>query len=118
MMDKYFDFDQFMAEKEEKPVIVKIFGVEEKLPASLPADVVIKVIAMQKDPKAKVSEAQLFDMATKIFGDKLQKWCDKGLTVDGLEVLITNVFALYTAKKKVATATATRRKKTKQEVTP
>ena len=41
-MSKYFDFDQFMAEKEEKPVIIKIFGEEEELPASLPADIVLK----------------------------------------------------------------------------
>ena len=111
-MDKYFDFDQFMAEREEKPVIIKIFGEEEQLPASLPADIVLKVIAMQKNPNATVSESQLFEMATKIFGDKLQVWCDKGLTVNGLEALVTNVFALYTdQKKQIATSKAKTSKK-------
>lgn len=111
-MDKYFDFDQFMAEREEKPVIIKIFGEEEQLPASLPADIVLKVIAMQKNPNATVSESQLFEMATKIFGDKLQVWCDKGLTVNGLEALVTNVFALYTdQKKQIATNKAKTSKK-------
>lgn len=115
-MSKYFDFDQFMAEKEEKPVIIKIFGEEEELPASLPADIVLKVIAMQKNPEAVISESQLFEMATKIFGDKLQKWCDKGLTVDGLEALVTNTFALYTnQKKRIATNKA---KTSKKKTTP
>ena len=106
MDNKYFDFDQFMAEKEEIPVIIKIFGVEEHLPSSLPADVVLKVIAMQKNPNAVISDAQMFGIATKVFGDKLQTWCDKGLTTKGLEILIKETMALYTEQKQVKTTKA------------
>lgn len=110
-MNKYFDFDQFMAEKEKKPVVIKIFGEEEELPSSLPAEIVLKVIAMRRDKKQIVSEMEMFDMATKIFGDKLNKWCDKGLTSDGLEVLITEVLALYTEQKEITTQKAKGKKK-------
>jgi hypothetical protein len=99
-MNKYFDFDQFMAEKEEKPLIIKIFGEEEELPSSLPADLVLKIIAMQRDKNRVISEAEMFEMATKVFGDKLDKWCQKGLTVSGLEVLFTQVLRMYTQSDK------------------
>lgn len=112
-MDRYFDFDQFMAEKEEKPFIIKIFGEEEKLPASLPADLVLKVLAMQKDKNRVISESEMFEMASKIFGDRLQKWCDKGLTVQGLEILFTEVLGLYT-QSNVKTTKAKAKKSTKK----
>ena len=103
-MDKYFDFDKFMAEKERKPVIIHIFGEDEELPPALPADITLEVMRMNADPNTVVTESQVFMLATKIFGDdRLKKWCDKGLDTEGLEVLITEVFRIYQGTDEIAT---------------
>lgn len=100
MSNKFFDFDAFMSEVKEEPVVIRIFGKDEELPASMPADVVLQIVRRNSDPNATMSDAETFAMAERIFGGKLQEWCDKGLTVNQLEVLITRVMQMYVTKAK------------------
>lgn len=96
MNNKYFDFDQHMEEQDQQPVIIKIFGEQEELPASLPADLVFRLIRMQRKGQDNVDEEQLEIMATRLFGEeRLEKWFGKGLTMDGLEVLLEKVMQIY-----------------------
>lgn len=99
MTQRFIDFDAFMQEAKEEPVIIRIFGEDEELPASMPADVVLSIIRMNSNPNKALSDEEVFNMAIRIFGDKLDKWCAKGLTVDQLEVLITKVMGIYTSKR-------------------
>lgn len=99
-MSKFIDFDSFMEETKQEPVIIRIFGKDEELPASLPADIVLEIVRRNKNGEDSLSDADTFSMAERIFGGKLQEWCDKGLTVDQLEALIVKVMAMYTNKRK------------------
>lgn len=107
MSNKFFDFDAFMSEVKEEPLVVRIFGKDEELPASLPADVVLSIVRRNSDPNAVMTDAETFAMAERIFGGKLQEWCDKGLTITQLEVLITNVMQMYVTKGKKSKSTGT-----------
>lgn len=97
MTNRHFDFDQFMAEKEHKPVTLKAFGKKYELPHSLPALLIVKTLKMQKRGQESTSEEDVIEMAESIFGKKnLDEFLKKGLTMDGLDALIENVIGLYT----------------------
>lgn len=99
-MSKFIDFDAFMEEAKEEPVVIRIFGKDEELPASLPADIILNIVRKNQSGQQAMSDAETFAMAERIFGGKLTEWCEKGLTVDQLEALIMKVMAIYTNKRK------------------
>lgn len=117
-MSRFIDFDAFMEESKEEPVIIRIFGKDEELPASLPADIILNIVRKNQGGQQAMSDAETFEMAERIFGGKLAEWCDKGLTVDQLEVLIVKVMAIYTSKRKGGTPKSGRSKKGGKGKTP
>lgn len=84
------DFDAFWAEQNQEKIPFKIFGQTEYLPPSLPALMVLKMVKIQKEYGNKnLPEAEMFDLATSIFGEgKVEEWSKKGLNVDQLIDLI------------------------------
>lgn len=113
---RYFDFDNFMQEQEEQPIIIKIFGQEEELPASLPASMVLSIMRMQKAKNGNIPESEVLSMAEAMFGkDRLKKWCDNGLTMAGLEVLIKETTKLYMGNTKVEDENTPRKSPTRRK---
>jgi len=94
------DFDAFFNEVEKKPITFKIFGEIEELPPALPATIVLKLYRSMKEYGDKIPEHVQFDMAFSIFGeDRVEKWCNKGLTVDQLAEVMKYAMSQYgTAK--------------------
>lgn len=84
------DFDTYWAEQEQKPIEFNVFGQLEKLPPSLPATIILKMIRLEKQYGNKdFPNSELFDMGMSIFGDKkIEEWCEKGLTTDQLADLM------------------------------
>lgn len=96
MSDKYLDFDQLIEEKEQKPIIIKVFGKKEQLPASLPALMVLKIIRMHRKGTENVNEETLFEMAEMLFGkERFTAWLNKGLSIEQLEMLIEKTVEMY-----------------------
>lgn len=97
--ERFFDFDQFMNEMDQKPVRVKIFGQIEELPPSMPADMVLRILRLRKKGVENVPEEEVLLMAETLFGkERLERWCKKGLTLKGLEVLLEHVSRLYSTQ--------------------
>lgn len=117
-MSKFIDFDAFMQETKQEPIIIRIFGEDEELPASLPADIILEIIRKNKNGQSTMTDAETFGLAERIFGDKLTKWCEKGLTVEQLEALIVKVMGIYTGKRKGQTKGAPRQAKGAKGKTP
>ncbi len=80
------DFDAYWAEQERKPIEFKLFGQVETLPPSLPATMILKMVRAQREYGNKdLPESVQLDLAFSVFGeDKVQEWCDKGLTIEQL----------------------------------
>lgn len=100
MSEKMFDFDNFMSEQNEKnkpkPVIIRIFGENEELPPSLPADLVLRIIRLHRAGVENVDEEQIFLISERIFGkERFEKWLEKGLTIDQLGMLIGKTVEIY-----------------------
>jgi hypothetical protein len=109
MSERYFDFDQAMQEVKQEPVVIKIFGEEEELSPSLPASIVLEASRLKKAGIENAGEEQVVLMANSIFGeDRLRRWCDNGLTIAGMEILLKEVVSLYA--KKSATPSRKRRR--------
>lgn len=92
----HFDFDQFMAEREGKPIVIRIFGQDEELPPSLPADLVVKVMALHRKGVKRTSEKDILELGSALFGEeRFNRFLKQGITMAGLEALIENTLKLY-----------------------
>ncbi len=99
-MARYKDFDAFWAEKKQEPIKFRALGEEFTLPSSLPAEVVLKVIRMQREGRKKdeeIDEVELMQLLLDILGkNNLQKLTKKGLTIAQMEDLLVWLIEEYT----------------------
>jgi hypothetical protein len=94
--NKYFDFDEYMAERSGDPFIIKAFGEENEIPNDVPFDVVLKISRAMKDGQQTMSEEATLDMANTIFGkDTFTKWLEKGIGISGIMILTEKVMEMY-----------------------
>jgi hypothetical protein len=95
----HFDFDQFLREQAKEPIVIRIFGKEEELPAELPAMILLRISDLQEKGADKTSMRDVFDMAYAVFGEeRVKSWMYKGISVNGLEVLLKEVMSVYTGE--------------------
>jgi hypothetical protein len=91
------DFDAFWAEQNNEKIPFKIFGQTEYLPPSLPATMVLKMARFEKEyGKNDLPPGEILELSTFVFGKgKVEEWCEKGLTVDQLDDLISWAMEQY-----------------------
>lgn len=127
---RYIDLDAYLAEQDDKPVIVKVFGEEWKLPSSPPADTMLRVqriMAIAIDAQDRLAalneddeipedlrELASFDVrkhAEALLGaDNLDAMLAKGLRQDGLMHLMHRVSKIHQGGDGAAPNRAARRK--------
>lgn len=100
MENRTLNFDNFMTEKEQDPIMVTVFGKEYPVKPQIPAIVMVTL--------ARTSETSISDMeATKmllragdtLFGkEAISEFCAKGMRSDQLIELIKMVFEVINGK--------------------
>mgnify|MGYP000409113409 CR=1 FL=1 len=99
MADKYIDFDEYRAEKEKDKLIINAFEEELELPTSPKLAVMEKLIGMknEKGKDADIPEKEIFEMLESLLGkEQLRRLIDNGITVDGAEWLLMQIWEQYT----------------------
>lgn len=97
-MEKYFDFDAYMEERQAKPFVIKAFGEEYEIPNDVPFDVVLTISRAHKDGKQQMSDDEVLKLATTIFGEAtFQAWLSKGIGLKGIMILTEKVMEMYMA---------------------
>ncbi len=93
-MKKYYDFDEFICEVEQKnKVDMKVFGKEYSFNTDLPASTVLKYIRSSKDDKFEFTEKDIIDTAISIIGENnVDEWLQKGIKSSALVEIFKVVF--------------------------
>lgn len=97
--NKYLDFDAAWAEKNNKPLILRIFGRDEELPASLPAATVLRMMRLNKaNQLTQLSTNESMELGVSIFGEeRVNRWSNEnGMDIMQFASLLGMVIGLYT----------------------
>jgi hypothetical protein len=84
---RYADFDQAFAEVDAKPLVVRLFGRDWELPATISAAAVLKVARWMADGRSDqtLTTAEALDLVADLVpADVLKDWFAKGLQIDHL----------------------------------
>lgn len=97
-MSKVVDFDQFRAEQNGEPVVIKLGGREWNLPPSPAAELALDVIRWQSDNLDVVPPDKLMDLARGLLTAELLEFAlhEQKLTLDELWTLLNMVSEIYT----------------------
>lgn len=99
MSNKYFDFDAAMEERKGDPIVVKAFGEKYELPSQLPFDIVLKISRKHKGGEEEMTEDDMIEMAITLFGESaFNAWLKKGITLDGVMLMVEHVMRMYMDK--------------------
>jgi hypothetical protein len=99
-MSRTLNFDNFMTEKKQDPVLVTVFGKEYAVKPEIPA-IVMVTLARANDSKVSNSEAavMIFRAGDVLFGQEtINEFCAKGMTSEQLLSLIKKVFDTINGK--------------------
>lgn len=99
--NKFIDFDEAWKERDDSPVVVRMFGQDWELPGSISAKIMLDVIRLQAEsgPEAELNEAQLASMLARIVPEEIMnQWLDRGLAVDQYGDAIMRLISLYTGQ--------------------
>lgn len=98
-MTRTIDFDAYRAERRAEPVVVRIGGEEYHLPADMPAEVALEVVALRKEhgdnaqiPADKIGPLARATFGEAMFNDLIGK---HRLSTPELATLIVQVFGQY-----------------------
>lgn len=98
-MGKYRDFDKFYSEHKEEPLFFKLFGEKYKLPASMPAKLMIEILRGQKEDDLEATA--ILEISESLFGKaQLDDLTKRGLTVEQMEDIIEWAAEEYGSKTK------------------
>jgi hypothetical protein len=94
--DKYFDFDQYMEERNGGTFTIKAFGKEYQIPNDVPFDVILTISRAFKSGKQNMSEEETVKMTNTIFGEEtFAEWLKKGIGLKGIMILTEQVMKMY-----------------------
>lgn len=96
---RFLDFDALWSEQEHSPVIVRIFGKDEELPAYLPASIVLNLMKHQRSGKLEnLDGAEAMELGISVFGKaRVERWSNEnGLDIMQLATLLKHVVKMYT----------------------
>ena len=100
MKNRTLNFDNFMTEKKQEPILVTVFGKEYNVKPEIPA---IVMVTLARTNENTISEADATMMVLNagdvLFGkDAINEFCAKGMRADQLVNLIKMVFELIKGK--------------------
>ena len=100
MANKTLNFDNFMTEKKQEPIMVTVFGKEYPVQPEIPA-IVMVTLARSNEPSISESEAavMILKAGDVLFGENVvNDFCQKGMTAENLVTLIKMVFDVINGK--------------------
>lgn len=93
MKKRVLDFDNFMAEKNEDPIIVKVYGEEYKVKPEIPAIVPVMMARSNEELNETDASRMVLRAGDILFGKKvIDHFCEMGMSVENLGNLIRSVF--------------------------
>lgn len=99
MDNRYKDFDAAWSETASAPLSVKVLGKNYKLPAKIPAKVVLAMARIQSADTSGNGEIpldQVMELLNPFFGPGvLTEWSDKGIDVDQLGDVFKWAMSMY-----------------------
>ena len=100
MNNRTLNFDNFMTEKKQEPIMVTVFGKEYPVQPEIPA-IVMVTLARTNDTSMTDSDAamMIINAGDILFGkETINDFCAKGMRADQLVQLIKMVFELINGK--------------------
>lgn len=100
MANRTLNFDNFMVEKKQEPVLVTVFGKEYPVKPEIPA---IVMVTLARSNDKNISEFEATQMMIRagdaLFGKSvMNEFCDKGMQASQLIDLIKMVFEVINGK--------------------
>lgn len=95
MSGRYFDFDAALREAAGEPIVIHYQGRDWDLPSSIPAKVVLRIVAMREQEGDLDQGAMLEIMTGVVPNDTLQQWLDGDMTIDQMATLIKQILSMY-----------------------
>ncbi len=96
------DFDAFWREQKKEPIVFRAFGEEVILPASIPAEVPIRMLRLQKQygNDGDIPPTDMLDLALAIFEkERIDRWFAQSITMDQLQDILMWVMGEYSGGK-------------------
>lgn len=98
---RYADFDAALEETTAEPLMVRLYGQDWPLPATMPAAVPLRMARLLADGRDQesLSMAEILAIAGDVFPpETLDAWLAKGIDVDLLGQVVSWVFKQYMGK--------------------
>ena len=93
MKNRVLDFDNFMAEKNEEPIVVRVYGEEYKVKPEIPAIVPVMMARSNEEMSETDASRMVLRAGDILFGKKaIDHFCEMGMSVENLGSLIRTVF--------------------------
>ena len=99
MSKRILNFDNFMAEKDEEPIIVRVYGEEYKVKPEIPAIVPVMMARSNEEMSEGDASRMVLRAGDILFGEEnINKFCKKGMSIENLGSLIRQVFDMINGK--------------------
>lgn len=99
MSKRILNFDNFMAEKDEEPIIVRVYGEEYKVKPEIPAIVPVMMARSNEEMSEGDASRMVLRAGDILFGeDNINKFCKNGMSIENLGSLIRQVFDMINGK--------------------
>ena len=99
MSKRILNFDNFMAEKNEEPIIVQVYGEEYKVKPEIPAIVPVMMARSNEEMNEGDASRMVLRAGDILFGEEnINKFCKKGMSIENLGILIRQVFDMINGK--------------------
>ena len=93
MSKRTLNFDNFMMEKKEDPIEVTVFGEVYKVKPEVPAIVPVMMARSNEEMSEADASMMVLRAGDIMFGkNNIEKFCEKGMSVNDLGLLIRKVF--------------------------
>ncbi len=99
MSKRILNFDNFMAEKDEEPIIVRVYGEEYKVKPEIPAIVPVMMARSNEEMSEGDASRMVLRAGDILFGEEnINKFCKNGMSIENLGSLIRQVFDMINGK--------------------
>lgn len=101
MASRVLDFDNFLMEKKEEPIEIRVYGKTYHVKPAVPAIVPVMMARANESPDENdtVSSVLVLKAGDAMFGKKvIDEFCEHGMTTEELGTLIRQTFDLINGK--------------------
>ena len=93
-MKRTLNFDRFIEEKEEEPIVITVLGRKYNVPPRIPAIVPVMMARAEEDMTAAETSKLVLRAADAMYGKKaVDQMCEDGLRTEELGLLVQKTFA-------------------------